>query len=364
MENVVKVKPFGVFKLADTALVDIEKSVDTSTPPETSIKDYVKKAKKTEDSMFFGINPSTKEMFSFIPIIDNDKFFVSLFPDPVQLYYSLAFSNYQSSVSTRRNITLQRSESSNPVSFINSYLYNWHLQQKISTIIFLHSTVEAFLNYIMPDGFIYKQEVEGDKTKKYSKQITEYSKEQTEKWMLFKEKLNQVFSQITGIELQKNHQKIYDKILKINEIRNDLIHLRSSISGNANHFQYTFNKVINIELKPYVVAVKDFLNLVKPNFIEFEEHDNKESGVKFEFKSYSAFKLDMSIFMKILQIEQELINLEIPISDDSNFQIMLNWVMQNLDIMAKDQIIYFPKIEKTKEFITIQLRKRQTLRDI
>lgn len=364
MPTIVKVKPFGVFKLADSALAGIEANVDNATPPEESIKEQIKKVKKDEDAKFFGINPDTKEMFSFIPIIDDDKFFISTFPDPVQLYYSLAFSNYQFSIQTRKNIVLQKGDSDHFVSFVNSYLYNWHLQHKISTVVFLHSTVEAFLNYIMPDEFIYRQQAEGDKSKKYVKQTIEYNKEGTEKWIQFKEKLNEVFSQVTNINLRKDHQKIYDKLLKINELRNNLIHLRSSKSGNAHHFHDAFDKVINLELKTYVLAVKDFLNLVIPDFIEFETYEAKDNGIFFDFKNYAAFKLDITIFLQVLKVDAEIVTFRIPVSKDKEYQIMLNWIMQNLDVMAKEQIIYFPTVEKTKTNINIKVRKCQTLKEL
>jgi hypothetical protein len=108
----------------------------------------------------------------FIPIIEDNQFFASFFPDPMQLYFSLAHSNYQFSIETRESIVFQKNQKREaPLNFVNEYLYNWHLQYKISTIIFLHSTIEAFVNYIMPDDFIFRHEVIGKKSDKFHKTI-------------------------------------------------------------------------------------------------------------------------------------------------------------------------------------------------
>ena len=152
--KIVKVKPFGVFKVTEQVIDTVEKSTHFETDSKKLIKDVIKDIKHNGSGHFIAIDPDKKELFSFIPIIENDEFFVSPFPDPIQLYYSLAFTNYQFAEKTRHNIVFQRGQD-RVLNFVNGYLYNWHLQYKISTIIFLHSTVEAFINYLMPEEFIY-----------------------------------------------------------------------------------------------------------------------------------------------------------------------------------------------------------------
>src|SRR5665647_764094 len=104
MKNRVIIKPFGLFKLADSAIQSMETQVDHETTPKESVKKLAKEIKAGKSASFFGINPGTKELFSFVPIIEDNQFFVSLFPEPIQLYFSLAYSNYEFSIQTRNNI--------------------------------------------------------------------------------------------------------------------------------------------------------------------------------------------------------------------------------------------------------------------
>jgi len=202
--KIVKVKPFGVFKVTDQVIDTVEKNTHPETDPKKTIKDVIKNIKQSGSGHFLAVVPDKKELFTFIPINENDQFFVSQFPDPIQLYFSLAFANYQFAKKTRYNITFQKGQD-RALNFVSEYLYNWHLQYKISTIIFLHSTVEAFINYLMPEEFVYKQEYEGEKSDKFLKQTKESNKEQTERYILFKEKLSGVVPQLTKIDFQKSH---------------------------------------------------------------------------------------------------------------------------------------------------------------
>lgn len=349
MKKRIKIKPFGLFKLADSALKSVENNVDHETSPEESIKRLTKEIKAGKSSHFIGILPDKKELFSFIPIIEDNQFFASFFPDPIQLYYSLAYSNYQFSIETRENIVFQKNQKRGaPLNFVNEYLYNWHLQYKISTIIFLHSTIEAFVNYIMPDDFIFRHEIIGKKSDKFHRTIREYNKEQTERYIQFKDKISLVVPQITKIDFQKQHQKIYDNIINLSKLRNDIIHLRTtSQEKNRKYFESVFEKLVNIDLYPYVNSVKDFLNTVKPDFIVEEDiFDSNQEVFTFNFEHYYAFSMDISIFLKILSVPTKEVLLRIPKSDEENFQMHLNWIMQNLDKMAKEQLIYFSKINQ------------------
>lgn len=358
--KIVKVKPFGVFKVTDQVIDNLQNNTkpQPKTDQQNTIKELIRKVKKDKSGHFIAIAPDSKEFFSFIPIIENEQFFAAQFPDPIQLYYSLAFANYQFTKKTRHNITFQKNQPQ-PLNFVSGYLYNWHLQYKISTIIFLHSTIEAFINYLMPDDFIYKQEYSGGNADKFIKQTKEHNKEQTERYILFREKLSKVIPQVTNIDFQKKHQKIYDKLLNLNELRNDIIHLRSTKEKNQQYFHKVFNEVINVNLTPFVNSVRDFINTIKPNFIEFVEIiKSKEPIFRFNFEGHGAFRLDISVFIKILDVPAKKIVLTIPKGTDDKFQITMNWIMQNLDILAKEQLIYFPTVNtKSKDKIVIEIDK-------
>ena len=354
----VKIKPFGVLKITDEVLKSVEKNVYPDNDEKASIKSLINTSRRNKSGQFFGINPDTKEFFTFIPIIEEGELFCSIFPDPIQLYFSLAYSNYEFAKQVKKNITLQKRQKT-PFNFVNSYLYNWHLKYKISSIIFLHSTVEAFMNYCMPDDFIYKQEFKVNPSDKFIKSYKELNKEQTERYILFKEKLTNVIQQVTLIDFQKHHKSIYDKLLNLNLLRNDIIHLRSTKQENFNYFQKVFDSIVNLDIAPLITAVKDFINTIKPNFIEIGSvYNSKKEKFIFNFENYKAFKFDISIFLQILKVELDTVVLHIPKSDDIDFQTTLNWILQNLDVMAEQNLIYIPKIiTRNKNYIDIEITK-------
>jgi hypothetical protein len=358
----VKVDPFGVFKVTQEVLDTIEKNVASNINPKKATKEIIQNIKKTKSGTFFGISPETGEMFTFVPIVEKDELFAANFPDPIQLYFSLAFENYQYANRTRASITFQSGQSGS-LNFVNSHLYNWHIKYKISTIIFLHSTIEAFINYLMPEDFIYKQDLLGKKSDKFTRTKTEYSKEQTERFIQFKEKLNQVIPQLTQISFFDSHKKTYDKLLNLNTYRNDLIHLRSTRSQNKQHFQKVFDEVINVDLKQYVEAVIDFINVIKPNHIKFiETKPTKQSVFEFNFEAQAAFPFDISVFLKILDVPTKKVNLNIPKLEDEgkDFQVTMNWIMQNLGVMADQNLIHLADIkEDTKDRVVIEITKTE-----
>ncbi len=158
--------------------------------------------------------------------------------------------------------------------------------------------------------------------------------------------------------MASSHKKIYDKLINLNGLRNDIVHLRSIKEKNLQHFEKAFSTVINTDLNDYVEAVKDFINTVKPDFIELTEAvkiDNKE--FTFNFENFTAFKTDISIFIKILDVPFKNVVLNLPKSDNKHFQTAMNWINQNLDVLAKEQLISFPSIEELPEKFVFRITK-------
>lgn len=352
----VKVNPYRIYKVTRQEVKNSEANLHPESNPNIVIKEVIKNIRKTGSSNFLAIVPETMEAFTFIPIIEKEQLFASVFPNPVQLYFSIAYNNYQFARQTRHNIVIQKDQTG-PFNRVNSYLYNWHLQCKISSIIFLHSTIEAFINYMMPEDFIYKQEITSKQSDKFIKQIREFTKEQTERYIQFKEKVGKVVSQITSLDFQKSNKKTFDQLLNLNTLRNDLIHLRSTKKNNEQQFELSVASIVNVDLSIYVKAVQGFINTIKPNLIELTEIP-KDEVYNFNFNHIGAFKADISVFIKLLECPSKRVNLNIPKSDESTFQLHLNWIMQNLNVLAEEQLIYFPVIKiNTKKKLRIEIIK-------
>lgn len=209
----------------------------------------------------------------------------------------------------------------------------------------MHSSTEAFINYSIPDDFIYKQEHEGKPSDKFFRNIREFNKEQIERYILFKEKLKNVIKQAISLDLEKDHKKIYDTLINLNSLRNDIIHLRSVKKGNENHFFKVFKRILDEDLNKYVDTVKDFINTAKPGLIEFEDWEsNPEGKITYNFEHYKAVKLDISLFIKIIDDPNKFITLKIPKSDDKEYKFTIEWLVNNLNHLAEKDYIYLPVI--------------------
>lgn len=355
--KVVKVKPLETMRVDKKVHESINNSSHPEKDPDKLMKHAISNAKRTGNSSYLAIIPDTEEAFSFIPVIKDNRFYISKFPNPIQLYFSLAYANYQFSIKAKNNITSQKEEGAH-VQFVNDYLYNWNLQYRISTIIFLHSTIEAFVNYQMPEEYVYRQVTEGKEKGQFMKVVKEYSKEQTERYIDFKEKVSKVVPEISQIDFYSNHKSIYDKVMNLNQLRNDIIHLRSAKSGNQNHFQRAFSNVMNANLEDYVEAVKSFINTVKPDFIEFEEvlADNR-STLTIKLPNYRSCGLEIDMFLKMLEASVERVIYVMPKCNEKDFYSFKTWFLQSLNSMAKSQLIYFPDIQEKEEEIHFEVVK-------
>ncbi len=354
----VKIKPFGVFKMTQEAVESVKKQTFPESESKGALKNLIKKRKSDNDMILGFVYPKTNELFTMIPVIKGDRMYGAKFPDPIQLYFSLAHANFEFSRQTYYNITLQNRPNTY-LSFVNQDLYNSHLQYKINSIIFLHSTVEAFINYITPDNYIYKRTVKVKGEAGYVKKIIDYTKKQTEREVPFIEKVSILVPQITKIEFKKTSKNIYDKLRELNNIRNDIIHLKSSVDGNSRYFERVFSKVIHVDLDKLVQAVQQFVNTIKPDFLEYSEIPEKlsDSTITFEFEDYGTYILDFSVFLKVLDAPAKKVILNIPISTDEDSQALMNWIMQNINIMVEMQLIYSPIITEEEQKIKIEITK-------
>ncbi|AEV32309.1 hypothetical protein Oweho_1310 [Owenweeksia hongkongensis DSM 17368] len=357
--KIVKVKPLEIIRVAEGAHDSLDMNSQSEKDPEKLMKHAINNIKRTGNSSYLAIIPETNEAFTFIPVVEDNRFYVTKFPNPVQLYFSLAFANYQFSVKARNNIVSQKEEGVY-LHFVNEYLYNWNLQYRISTIIFLHSTVEAFVNYQMPDEYVYKQVVEGKEKGQFIKVVKEYSKEQTERYIDFKEKVSKVIPEVSQVDFYKDHKPIYDRIMNLNKLRNDIIHLRSAKSGNQSQFNKAFSNVMNANLEDYVEAVKSFINIIEPDFIEFDEvsGDNKRT-LTIKLPHYKSCGLSIDMFIKMLETPAEKVIYNLPKSEDKDFYSFKTWFLQSLNSMAKSQLIYLPDIKDMGEEIHVEVVKTE-----
>lgn len=210
-----------------------------------------------------------KRLLHAHPVKHKKKTYVSVFPNPVHLFLSSAIEHFEYSEQIKSNnfpkcgkqagediYQLDAEESGTHA------CYNSFLQNRCSSIIMLVSSIEAYLNHIIPNDFIYqttrkKTPVEFDKIKIESSAVN------------FKEKLDNVMNQyLNSINSNVNLEKEIKVISNLNKIRNSIIHLKTNAESDISVYFDDIETMLSLDLGNGIDNVINYMNKVEPDFIE------------------------------------------------------------------------------------------------
>lgn len=248
------ITPFE-YSLADDAI----NSARTLTHNSEAIfyrQDQISK-QKTKTLVF--VYPESKKLNFMIPIVKGDKFYGAHLPDPVLLYFSLALK-MESEVAKLKNevddyIVMRYNEKRpDEIKVIDRNLYNSYIQMIISTIVFLHMSLESFINSIIPDNFEYNGQ---------SKEIIENS-------FSLNEKITKILSKAFSINFHIDNPKNYSDLDALIKLRNELVHLKTGKRNGYDAFIEPFEKILNFNCKKHIDSVYIFINMFKHDYIKYK----------------------------------------------------------------------------------------------
>ncbi len=179
-------------------------------------------------------------------------------PDQVLIYFNNAQANFKI-IKEKKSILLK---SLNPKEIVTEDLMNqiYGLFGITSGfVIFMFSSLEAFINQLIPEDFIYVKEIKNKRTERYSK-------DQIQRWIQFDEKLNMIIVQVTNKNFQKKYPLKAQHINNLKEFRNELIHPKHN--PGINKYHYLSKRALKFKYEETIKAVKDFMNYLKPKYIE------------------------------------------------------------------------------------------------
>ena len=124
--------------------------------------------------------------------------------------------------------------------------------------------MEAFLNHVIPNDFIYEQEKGGQLFKLNKKKIESTS-------VNFKEKIKILIPQY--LEMQnfwddKNEE--LTSILNLYENRRDLVHLKTNAEDDFHRYFEAIDKMLDVDLLFSINSAITIMNKVSNNFIQLE----------------------------------------------------------------------------------------------
>jgi len=178
-------------------------------------------------------------------------------PDTVLIYFHSAYMNYRT-IKERRVEIIKQIKEMKYTEEVQHALYEF-FSVTSGFIIFLFTSVEAFINHSIPQDYIYRK---SDRRK-----TEEYTKEQIERYIGIDEKLNEVLADVHKKSFKKSHPLVNKHIENLKDFRDSIIHTKAVVNENTS-FDYLFKKSITFKYEETINAVRDFLNFYKPGYVE------------------------------------------------------------------------------------------------
>jgi hypothetical protein len=254
----VKIPPYPNFIITNKTLKESKVS---------TVKKNTSEGLSNQLIMMLPFNENESRVLRTRAVKHNGNTFLSALPNPVHLFVTLGIENYDLSEEIKSKKFPKCGQQIGddiyllPVEENGTHqCYNDYLKYRSSSIIMLISAVEAFINHIIPNDFIYKTE---------KKDLTKTEIEGPK--VFFKDKLEKVIPQYLGNEsFWENHIEVKSEILKLYKIRKNLIHLKTNAEDDFTAYFTVIDEMLELKIDNSIMNVTNFMNIVKPNFIEVE----------------------------------------------------------------------------------------------
>lgn len=193
------------------------------------------------------------------------RFYISALPNPVHLFLSSAIEYFGYSETKKQNNFPKCGTLKGEDVYLLPFekdgtheCYNDYIKFRTTSIIMLVSSLEAFMNHIIPNDFVYVTP-----KKNYSKIEIESNR------VIFKDKLEKVIPQyLQQPDLWENHPHIKSSIESLYETRKNLIHLKTNAEDEFEAYFSTIDEMFDLDIKNCIDSLISFMNIVKPDFVE------------------------------------------------------------------------------------------------
>lgn len=186
----------------------------------------------------------------------NGKHFVFPIPDPTLIY----FNNAQLSVA---QIKETKSRLLEKVDFGKAVgepalneIYNFYGTTS-GFVIFLFTSMESFINQLIPDDFIF--------SKSSTRKTEIYNKAQIQEYLDFKTKITEVLKKASGKDFFNKQTSANQLIWNLKKFRDDIIHTKQESS--ILKYDTLIKTSLTFDYDKTLSAVATFMNFYKPNYI-------------------------------------------------------------------------------------------------
>lgn len=179
------------------------------------------------------------------------KFYAFPEPNPVQLYYQIGIGHMEAAAIKKQEFI--EMHGAHPEREFEGY--STYFESLVTGIVFMLMTMEGFINQMLSEGAVYT--VNGN----------EKSKAEVE-WMNLTDKITFVVPGITGIDFRVTNALAFGRITKLNDVRNELIHLKKVEAANFTFYQDLFKQLLDFQIYESAEAVFEFVTTLKPGYFK------------------------------------------------------------------------------------------------
>lgn len=213
----------------------------------------------------------TKSFNSARPIPVGNRKYISPFPSPQHLYMSLAVEHFEISEKIKSiNFPECGKQYTEEVFLLDAEPGSTHecftkyFKYRIGSVILLVSALEAFMNHIIPNSFVYCRERKKGGTEELRKNDIESTK------VSFKEKLNLVVpAALAKPSFWEGWENDRDFILELYGLRTELIHLKTNSQSDLEKYFVQIDKMLDLDIGKAISVSINFMNEAHPGFIKY-----------------------------------------------------------------------------------------------
>lgn len=185
-------------------------------------------------------------------------------PNVSAMYLDFALKNHNSSFEKLNTLDYVRNKDETRLHVDNNKEVEYFdsLEERIASIIFSYTAIETYVNALIPDDYIYI------KVRSDGRNEERYNKEQIERFLPLKEKIQSIITVIKDKTLPKD-SKVWQDFLKLEQDRNRLVHVKSNDAASKDEYVDTLWQLLVKKACPFYPQFA--YNLM----VYFDNPDNK-----------------------------------------------------------------------------------------
>ncbi len=178
-------------------------------------------------------------------------------PDLTLVYYNNAYSNNLSRKRIEKTLFKKLNNFENGFSEnIDNEIYSY-IGVASSSIIQMFTSLESFMNHIIPDNEFYK--------KVDSKKTELYNKDQIQKYISFDEKIKKVIPFFLNKDFYRKQTPTNSRISDLKKLRDEIVHTKSDyLSTNQSEL---LERLLKFNYDETLVSLRKYMNFYKDDYI-------------------------------------------------------------------------------------------------